>query len=58
MNQFLSQWTVPLNLMVSQLVKVGTMPFQFRAGVRYYAEKPSGGPDSGLRFTVIFLVPK
>jgi hypothetical protein len=40
-----SQWTVPLNLMVSQLVKVGTMPIQFQAGVRYYAEKPSGGPD-------------
>ena len=53
-----SQWTVPLNLMVSQLVKVGTMPIQFQAGVRYYAEKPSGGPDWGLRFTVTFLFPK
>lgn len=27
-------------------------------GYRYYAEKPSGGPDWGLRFTVTFLFAK
>ena len=53
-----SQWTVPLNFMVSQLVKVGKQPIQFQAGVRYYAEKPAGGPDWGLRFSVTFLFPK
>jgi hypothetical protein len=52
------QWTVPLNLTVSQLVKISQMPIQFQVGGRYYAEKPDGGPDWGLRFTVTFLFPK
>jgi hypothetical protein len=53
-----SEWTVPINLMVAQLVKIGGMPMQFQVGGRYYAEKPDGGPDWGLRFTVTFLFPK
>jgi hypothetical protein len=52
------QWTVPINAMVAQLVKIGKMPVQFQAGVRCYAEKPSGGPDWGLRFAVVLLFPK
>ena len=52
------QWTVPINLTVSQLVKIGGMPIQFQLGGRYYAERPQGGPDWGLRFTVTFLFPK
>jgi len=53
-----SQWTVPLNASVSQLVKIGGKPVQFQLGFKYYAEKPDGGPDWGLRFTVTFLFPK
>ena len=53
-----SQWTVPLNVSVSQLVKIGKMPVQFQLGYRYYVEKPDGGPDWGLRFTITFLFPK
>ena len=53
-----SQWTVPLNLFVSQLLKLGKLPIQFQLGGRYYAEKPDGGPDWGLRFTVTLLFPK
>ena len=53
-----SQWTVPLNAAVSQLVKVGKQPIQFQVGARYYAEKPDGGPDWGLRFSVTFLFPE
>ena len=52
-----SQWTVPLNLTVSQLVKIGGLPIQFQIGGRYYAEKTDGGPDWGLRFGVSFLFP-
>jgi len=52
------QWTVPLNLMVAQLVKIGGAPVQFQVGGRYYAEKPKTGPDWGLRFTVTLLFPK
>jgi hypothetical protein len=52
------QWTVPINLTVSQLLKLGTQPIQFQIGGRYYAERPGGGPDWGLRFTVTLLFPK
>ena len=53
-----SQWTVPVNVVVSQLVKVGKLPVQFSLGGRYYAEKPADDPDWGLRFAVTFLFPK
>ena len=53
-----SQWTVPLNVTVSQLLKIGKQPVQFTLGVKYYAEKPANGPEWGLRFAVTFLFPK
>ena len=52
------QWTVPLNAMVTQLVKIGKMPVSFQFGGRYYAEKASEGPDWGLRFTVTLVFPE
>jgi hypothetical protein len=52
------QWTVPVNFMVQQLVKIRGHPIAFQVGYRYYAEKPDGGPDWGLRFTITFLFPK
>lgn len=52
------QWTVPLVGSVSQLLKVGKQPISLALGVKYYAEKPSGGPDWGVRFAVTFLFPK
>jgi hypothetical protein len=53
-----SEWTVPINLAVSQLLKIGKLPISLGLGGRYYAEKPSGGPDWGLRFIVTLLFPK
>ena len=53
-----SQWTVPLNLTVSQLVRIGKMPVSFQVGGRYYAEGPSGAPDWGLRFVVTLVLPE
>lgn len=50
--------TLPFNLMLSQLVKLGDHPVQFQIGGRWYADAPPGGPDWGLRFTVTFLFPK
>jgi hypothetical protein len=52
------QWSVPINFMLTQLLKVGKMPLSLQLGYRYYADGPSGGPDWGLRFTVTFLFPK
>ena len=52
------EWTVPLNLFVTQLVKIGDTPVSFQLGARYYLDKPSGGPDWGLRFSVTFVLPQ
>ncbi len=52
------QWTVPINLSISQLMKIGILPISLQVGGRVYAERPDGGPDWGLRFTVTFLLPK
>jgi hypothetical protein len=52
------QWTVPINLMVGQLLKFGKIPVQFQLGGKYYAEGPSGNPGWGVRFSVFLLFPK
>jgi hypothetical protein len=49
---------LPVNFMVSQVLKVGKLPLSLQLGYRYYADGPSGGSDWGLRFTVTFLFPK
>ena len=51
-------WTVPINLTISQLVKLGKQPISLQAGYRNYVDAPDGGPDWGLRFQVTFLFPK
>ncbi len=53
-----TQWTVPVNVSVSQLFKMCGMPMQFSLGGRYYADGPKGGPEWGLRAVLTFLFPK
>jgi hypothetical protein len=53
-----TQWSVPINLSVSQLFKIGGAPMQFSIGGRYYAEGPTGGPEWGLRAALTLLFPK
>ena len=52
------QWTVPLNLMFAQVMKLGPQPVSLQIGGRYYAEKPEGGADWGLRANFTLLFPK
>ena len=52
-----SQWTVPINLSISQLTKIGSMPVSIGVGLKYYAEAPEGGPNWGVRFIVTPLFP-
>ena len=52
------QWTLPLNFMIQQIVKIGDQPIALTVGARYYADKPDNGPDWGLRFAVVFLFPR
>ena len=53
------QWSVPINLVVSQLLVVGHQPISIFAGARYWAETPQSGPHNwGLRVGITFLFPK
>ena len=52
-------WSVPINFVVSKLVKVNKQPIQLSAGVRYWADSPDNGPDGfGARLAITFLFPK
>lgn len=52
------QWTVPINFIVSQLIKFGRQPVSLGVGGRYYAESPDDGPEWGVRTFITFLFPK
>ena len=52
------QATVPINLLVSQILKIGKLPISLQAGPRYYVEGPSGNADWGFRFNFQLLFPK
>jgi hypothetical protein len=52
------EWSVPVNLSVSQLLKIGNQPITIALGPRVYAEGPEGGPDWGFRFAVTLMFPK
>lgn len=53
------QWLVPVNVIASQMVKLGPQIMQFSVGGRYWAESPEGGPeDWGLRLQAVFLYPR
>lgn len=53
-----SEWNVPLNLSVSQVLRIGGQPVSLSVGGRYYAETPDDGAEWGIRFTLTFLFPK
>lgn len=52
------QWTVPVNLFVQQMLKLGKQPLTLQLGYRNYLEAPAGGPNWGIRFQVTLLFPK
>ncbi len=52
------QWTVPINLIAAQVLKIGDQPIQLGLGARYYAEGADGGPEWGIRAQLTFLFPK
>ena len=53
------QWSVPINVTVSQLMKFGNQPVQFGVGVRYWVDSPAAGPQGwGFGAFLTFLFPK
>lgn len=51
------EWTVPVNVVASQIVNFGGQNAQIFAGLRAYPERPAVGPDWGLRAGITFLFP-
>ncbi len=53
------EWSVPINFVVSQVVKIGKQPVQLGLGARYWVETHDTGPDGwGLRAQLTLLFPK
>jgi len=54
------QWSVPVNLTLTQILKVGKQPLSLQVGARYWADTPDGvGPkDWGYRLQLTLLFPK
>jgi len=51
--------TVPINFVVSKLIKIDKLPVSLGLGVRYYAVSPNSGPKGfGARAVMTFLFPK
>jgi hypothetical protein len=54
-----NDWSVPINLMVTQLFKVGGQPMSLQAGARYWAESTDAGPEGwGARITYTLVFPR
>ncbi|MFJ3368245.1 transporter [Pseudomonas sp. NPDC086251] len=53
------EWSIPINLFVSQLFKVGRHPMSLQAGPRYWVESPRDGAQGwGFRMALTLLFPK
>lgn len=54
-----SQWSVPINLAVTQMLRVGGQALTVQAGARYWADSPQGGPEGwGFRLALTLLFPR
>ena len=52
------QLTMPLNLIVSQLVLLGDQSARFGLGGRYFAAGPANTRDWGIRFNMTLVFPR
>lgn len=53
------KWSVPINAIVAQVLKIGPQLIQVKAGIRYWAESATMDPEGwGLKVGLVFLFPK
>ncbi len=52
------EWTVPININVSKVTKLGPFPFSLGAGAGVFVEKPEGAPEWKLRVTATLILPR
>ena len=54
-----SQWSVPVNALVTKVTKVGGQLVSVGGGLRYWVDSPEGGPQGlGYRLVLTLLFPK
>jgi hypothetical protein len=53
-----NQWTVPLGLAVSQILKIDKQPVSLTLGAYYNAIRPANAPEWNFRFQFTLLFPK
>ncbi len=51
------EWTVPINLVVSKVVRLGRRPMSIGFGGGYYVDTPEGGPEWKIRSLVVLMFP-
>jgi len=51
------QWTVPVDLLISHVYKLGGQPISLQIGPRYFPNAPSETARWGFRFNAVFLFP-
>jgi hypothetical protein len=54
-----NRWSVPINVTVGQVLKLGSQLIQVGGGARYWAKSAPNGPEGwGYRISLTFLFPK
>jgi hypothetical protein len=51
------KWSVPINFLVSKVLRLGRSPISVQGGAGYYVESPSGGPEWKIRTAITLLFP-
>lgn len=52
------QWVLPVIVQATQLTRFGRQPVSLGAGLRYYAARPEGGSEWGVRLIMTFVFAK
>ena len=54
-----NSWSVPINPLVSKLVRFGKQPMSFGGGIKCWVKNPTGGPENcSIRIVITALFPK
>ncbi len=53
-----NRWVIPIGGGLGKVFKIAKQPMNANVQAFYNVERPEGGPDSTLRFTIQFLFPK
>jgi len=53
------EWSVPVNAIIAQVLKIGPQLIQLKAGIRYWADSAPGDPEGwGVKVGLVLLFPK